>query len=181
MTRQVDGLMLAWESAQRPAGIPVARVRGRDKKAGLVFERALGGQLPKGARQGVWWGFRDQAGTGWCQTDWIVPGYQSVLVLECKLGQTWEAWKQLEGLYGPVVAKATGKSTLLVQVCKFLRPDRAAPGEIMVGDLEEALRLAKTGRRVVLHWSGLGPLVRPGTRGHGQIAGVLRPEPLGLG
>ena len=170
MTRQIEGLVRA-RISERPLGLPVSRLRGA-KREGMVFERSLEGQLPSGARNGQWWEFWDRNGLGYCQTDWVIEAQQSVLLLECKLGQHWEAWQQIEGLYGPVLAMATGKRVFGVQVCKFLRKDRASDHERLVHTLEDALEACRAGARPVLHWSGLAPLRRNPPVSHMGVAGA---------
>lgn len=165
MSRRVIGLELA-ERSVRPAGLPkFNRPRGA-KKLGVAFERSLGPKLPPGAKSGLWWRFVDRQGPGICQTDWVIEGARATLVLECKLGQHWEAWDQLEGLYGPVLQLALGKPVVGIQVCKFLRPEFRRPGEQVCHRLEEGIELARAGVRPLLHWSGLGPLFGTVTRSH---------------
>jgi hypothetical protein len=158
MSRQVQGLRLAWRT-ERPPGLPKFNKPRGAKRDGVLYERAVGAALPAGALGALWWRFEDQNGTGVCQTDWIIAGARSVLVLECKLGQHWEAWKQLEDLYCLVVGRALGLPVIGVQVCKFLRREYKTPGEVLVTDLAEAIAVARAGvARPVLHWSGLGPI-----------------------
>lgn len=171
MTRVIEGLQLAWRLGERPPGLPVNRPRG-SKRDGLGFERAVGEALPSGGIGGAWWAFRDSNGNGVCQTDWLLEGKRSVLVIECKLGQHWEAWRQIEKLYSPVVGRALGKPVFGVQVCKILRRDFRSPGEVLVHDLEGAIAVARTGRRPLLHWSGLGPLIAGNAKGHGILDGA---------
>lgn len=170
MTRIIDGLLRAWPS-EAPRNLPKDRLRGAKAK-GMTFERSVGRELGQGALGALWWQFLDRRGPGCCQTDWIIEGRRGVLVLECKLGQNWEAWKQLEGLYAPVVGKASGKEVLGIQVCRYLRKEFSVEREEIVLYLEDAISAARCGLRPVLHWSGLGPLRRPSRSAPGDRAVV---------
>jgi hypothetical protein len=152
VTRRIQGLEWARQLTERPAGIPVGHPRGR-KAAGVRYERLVAAAIA-GAQAGCWWEFRDQVGVGVCQTDLLLVGKSSALVLECKYTCTPDAWVQLEQLYGPVVSRALGLPVLLVQVCKVLTPKA---GEV-ARELPEAIASARSGRRVVLHWPGVGRL-----------------------
>ena len=152
MTRCVKGLEWAQQLLERPRGIPIGRPRGR-KAAGVRYERLVAAAVA-GAQASLWWEFRDRAGPGVCQTDLLLVGKRSALVLECKYTCTDAAWVQLEQLYGPVVGRALGLPVLLVQVCKVLTPEA---GDV-TSDLAEAVEFARRGRRPVLHWCGVGRL-----------------------
>jgi hypothetical protein len=106
------------------------------------------------ARHGLWWEFEDASGWRCCQTDLVLMGARSTLVLEVKYSYTPEAWEQLEKLYSPVLRIALGLPVLGVQICKNLR-DWKGP---VVSDLKSAISLAKQEGFVLLHWTGIGPL-----------------------
>lgn len=139
----------------RPAGIPIGRPRGA-KAAGLRYERALGAALGPGAAHGVWWEYASGGARRFCQTDFVILGAYEALILESKYTWRPDAWDQLE-LYKAVLARALGLRPLGVQVCKVLLPAAAS----VTGDLAEALALARAGGQPVLHWLGVGPLLRP--------------------
>lgn len=155
MTRRIEGLRWA-RKAERPPGFAGGRVRLRGwKQQGVLYEKAVAGALPE-AEKGTWWEFEDQNGLGWCQTDLILVGTRSVLVLECKLSATADAWVQLEGLYQPVVRVALGLEVVGMQVAKVIRPGMV-PG-VVVGDLVSGMEVVRSGRRPLVHWKGLAPL-----------------------
>lgn len=67
-----------------------------------------------------WYEFTDARGHGYCQTDHIVEFDHCIVVFESKLTQTFDAIKQINGLYRPVVELALKKPVIGVQVCKNL-------------------------------------------------------------
>ena len=147
--RWVRGLVEASEGLG--PGWGAGRPRGA-KRLGCLYERRLGEALPS-FRRGVWWRFVDSAGPGWCQTDLVLVGRQSVLVLEAKLSWVEEGHTQLEELYKPVVGMALGMEVLGVLVTGRLRPGMPR-GVQVVGDLSGAVESARAGKRTVLHWLG---------------------------
>jgi len=162
MSRRVSQLEWAARLEERPKNIPVGRPRGA-KLEGCRYERRVAAALSF-AEAGAWWQFRDRDGPGVCQTDLVIHGMRSNLVLEVKYGWTAEAWEQLEGLYLPVLALALKKPTIGVQICRVLRD---GCDDEVVSCLQEAIDLAKRGRRVTLHWAEAAPLwprISPGRR-----------------
>lgn len=156
MTREVRGLRWA-RACARPGCIPVGRPRGVKAK-GLVYERQVAGAVP-GAIHGQWYEFEDANGPGWCQVDLMFPhpgGLPAFVLLECKLTWTPEAFRQLRGLYIPVVEAASGHHALGLQVCRNLVPGLTS---VVVGNLERGVQIALTGREVCWHW--LGAPIRP--------------------
>lgn len=151
MIRRVEGLRWARASESGPR-LPAARPRGA-KAAGLRYERALARALP-GWKHGQWWEFEDRRGHGWGQTDLFAAVGPAVVLMEAKYTYTREAWEQLEGLYGPVVEEALGRRVVGIEVCRALTP--LVEDCEVTGELGEAIRLALRGRRVVLHWLGMG-------------------------
>lgn len=168
--RDVVGLEWA-RRCSRPSFIGKSRPRGA-KLQGLRYERILGKALPA-AECGQWFEFRDRQGLGWCQTDLLLVVPSGVLVLEAKYSWVPEGHRQV-GQYLPIVSKALGLPACGAVVCKVLRAGMP-PGVQVVGDLPSALRLARSGAPVVLHWLGIGMLWPPsaGTEGsHTGNAGV---------
>lgn len=156
MHRVIEGLRWAEARESGPWGSKGSRPRGA-KALGVAYEKALAKALPDATR-GAWWEFEDANGGGWCQTDLLLVGSGSVLVLEAKLSWVMQGHSQIELLYKPVLEMALGKPVLGVVVCKALRS--GMPGSVtVVGDLPSALALARAGRRPVLHWIGSGPLL----------------------
>ena len=157
MIRRIEGLRWAKPSESGPR-LPTSRAKGA-KAAGLRYERALARALsPQGWCHGQWWEFEDRRGHGWGQTDlWkgVISHIGGVVVLlEAKYTYTRDGWEQLDGLYKPVVEMATGRRVVGVEVCKALTP-QVEECEV-TGELGEAIRLAVAGKRVVLHWLGMG-------------------------
>lgn len=173
MSRVISGLEWAGRfEGKWPEGIPHVRARGV-KALGVRYEAAVAHQLP-GAERGVWWRFCDSNGPGICQTDVLVLGQEFALVLECK--HTWkqEGHDQLQYLYIPVVAKATGLRTIGIQVCKNINwAARRTENE-----LEAAIGVAKQHGLATLHWRGVTPLLRTSRApAHGGLAFAPAPAP----
>jgi hypothetical protein len=159
VTHRVQGLLWAAEQAEGPYG-RTRRAAGA-KADGLRYEsaacKAIGGEAA------LWWKFIDRHGSHWCQTDLLVRGKGTSLVLEIKLTWTWKAWVQLEELYRPVVEAALGKPMLGVQVCKNITSE-ARDSSLIVHNLHDAVVAAKQGKRVTLHWSGVAGTLQPPAR-----------------
>lgn len=156
--RQISGLKWA-ERAERAVHGRPRGLKGA-KGMGLAYERLLANALP-GGEAGVWWKYEDKNGWGACQTDLVLVGMRSVLVLEAKYTWTEDAFAQLEGLYRPVVEMAAGKPVICVQVCRNLRAESGLG--LVFGDLAEAVKAAKqSGVLVTLHWRGTRPLYTQG-------------------
>jgi hypothetical protein len=164
--RQIVGLRWVKGLAGRPGFIPESRPRGV-KALGKRFEDAVEGEI--GGVRGQWFEFEDANGLGWCQTDFILRRGDLLVVLECKHTWTPDGFRQLHGLYLPVVERWSGREVLGIQVCK-----RLVPGDLglIFGELEDAVRWAKLSSpkgRVVWHCvggahkraSGIGALPRP--------------------
>ena len=158
MSRQLRGLRWA-KLAERPGGIPKSRPRGA-KARGLAYEAELASQLPE-ARHGQWFEFEDSAGRGWCQVDLLIPRSRLVVVMEVKLTWTPEAFRQLSGLYLPIVRKVWGCEAVGLQVCRNLVPGLSS---VVVGDLERGVEQAARGREVCWHWLGSGRRPRKPSR-----------------
>lgn len=164
MSRRIVGLVWARRAERVPSfATGVRRPRGA-KREGLLYERLLADALPE-AEHGIWWEFQDQNGPGWCQTDLVLVGARSVLVLECKYSATDEAWGQIEHLYRPVLERALGQEVLGVQVARNLY-GKPQPGIQICHTLVEAISIARNARRPLLHWKGLGPVWGDGAVPH---------------
>lgn len=150
MSRVVRGLYHAERLAKRPSFIPQGRPRGA-AAAGIRYEKAFGKALGSLATRGVWFGFKDSGGDGWCQVDYLIEMTTVVAILECKYTWTPAAYAQTELLYRPVVTEALKKPVLTVQVCKRLIPEASERTKI-TGNLGNALVIARSGALVTLHW-----------------------------
>lgn len=146
MHRVISGLKWARALDERPASIPVGRARGA-KRHGVKYERDFAKALPA-ATHGQWFEFWDANGRGFCQADFLLRVGEIIVVLECKYTWVPGAKFQISQLYAPVVQAAFGAKTVGIVVCKHLVPEapKSVPG------LEEAIRLAVSGRESVLHW-----------------------------
>jgi len=152
--RRIVRLEWAERAEAGPFGKP-KRVRGA-KAAGIRYEKLLAKALP-GAEHGVWWKFRDSNGGGYCQTDLILAKDNFALVLEAKYTWTPAGHGQIEDLYSPVLGMALARPVKGIVVCRNLLPNM--PSDIVVTtDPKAAGRMALAGLRVVLHWTGFGPL-----------------------
>lgn len=149
-SRIVRGLYHAERLAERPSFIPKGRPRGA-AAAGLRYERAFGKALGGLACRGQWFKYKDSAGDGWCEVDYLIEMATMVAILECKYTWTPAAYAQTELLYRPVVEFALKKQVLTVQVCKRLMPEASEKTKI-TGNLGNALILARSGSLVTLHW-----------------------------
>ena len=86
--RVVAGLRYA-VPCERPEFIPKSRPRG-SKGDGLRFERRVVKAIA-GAKHSPWFLYIDQNGEGWCNPDLLLEIPQGIVVLECKLTDTWQA------------------------------------------------------------------------------------------
>jgi len=154
MSRRIEGLLWA-RPAQRPAGMPFGRPRGA-KAQGLRYERLLAQALPS-AKHGQWFEFEDANGRGVCQTDLLLGRNGRCVVLECKYTWTPDGHQQLERLYLPVVQMALQRPVVGVVAAKKLV--MGLPVQV-ASDLDEAMRIAMEGRRVVWHWTGVPVMAR---------------------
>jgi hypothetical protein len=148
--RRVIGLQEA-RSCKRPPWIPHGRPRLLAKKLGIIYENRVAKALP-GAIHGQWFEFWDLNGHGFCQVDFLMlPKGGNLTVFECKLTDCLEAEQQLEGLYLPVVAKATGMKARGAVIAKNL----TIQSNRVTQSLKEALDFASFGPPFpVLHWIG---------------------------
>jgi len=105
------------------------KLKGKRAK-GLSYERLVGktlgrwkdeGSLDCKIHLGRWFYFIDKNGHGWCQPDIYLEFKDCIILIECKLTQTENAFLQMKELYVPVLQKVHGKPVYTVQVCKILR------------------------------------------------------------
>lgn len=178
MTRVIDGLV--WARTCQPPPMFAGKRRSRGAKAqGLRYERALAKALPT-AVHGQWFEFKDRRGAGWCQPDLLLAVAGGLLVLEAKYTWILEGHLQIEKLYRPVVAKASGKRVFGLVVCKVLVPEALDSGAVITGDWQKAVDIATAGGRVVLQWLPKAPLAPSCAIRPRVTAAPLAPETLGL-
>lgn len=151
MSREIRGLIWA-KACNRPSCIPKSRPKGK-KAAGLRYERELAKVL-KGGVHGQWFEFEDSNGHGWCQPDLFFEREGKIWVLEAKYTWTEAAYRQIEGLYVPVLSAALRKQVRGIQVCKVLRPESTR--DLICRSLGEAIEGSAQSKRVCLHWLGVG-------------------------
>jgi hypothetical protein len=72
---------------------------------------------------GSWYKYKDNAGLGYCQTDFELHLDEYIIVLECKLTQTNKAKLQLLYLYKPILEWFFEKEIILVQVCRTMKTE----------------------------------------------------------
>ncbi len=119
----------------------------------MRYERAIEANLAGWARRGQWFYFSDSGGPGYCQLDFLHTLSDPHIVLEAKYTWTPEAHEQLHFLYLPIVQRALNCEARGVVVCKKLTA--AIPSYYkVVGELFEAIKLARESENVVLHWLG---------------------------
>ena len=156
MTRKVFQLEYA-APCLRPSCIPQGRAKGT-KAVGLRYERAVGEAVRSKPYiiLGPWFEFRDANGWGCCQPDFIIerPERGDFVVMECKLTENEAAYKQLNGLYLPVVAMAYLGATCGAIVTRHLtrntRPDR------IFDSFDEMLAAASPPGIPIWHYLGRG-------------------------
>lgn len=87
---------------------------------GLAYERRFGRWIAEKLpiRSGEWFAFEDVNGPGLAQPDHFAVLPDKILLFECKLTQTPEAWRQIRGLYGPILSFYFGLPVEGVQVCR---------------------------------------------------------------
>jgi hypothetical protein len=139
MSYELRGLVACSPLPQRPAFIPQPRRKRGAKGLGLTFEKRVGLILARfypEVHSGVWFEFQDMRRRGVCQPDHYVVLANYVLLVECKLSETEDAWTQME-LYAPILEHHFGRPVARVQACKYLRsrrrtidrPHQALPGQ----------------------------------------------------
>lgn len=126
-----------------PSAVPQARRLRGARAAGVAYERKFGRFLAKlfpAVESGRWIRFADQKGLGLAQPDHFVPLASGVILFECKLSETPQAWSQL-AFYSELLASCFGLPVIEVQVCKHLTVTRDPVRDI------RAVR-----HRSVMHW-----------------------------
>ena len=167
MTREIQDLRFVKVLRERPSCIPKGRPRGA-KAAGVRYEEALAASSAFAeASHGVWLEFGDARGHGFAQVDFVFATDEAIVVAEAKLTWTPAAYPQLRKLYFPLLAKFTTLPVGGIVVCQNLTRD--TPRRDVVGDLSEALRMARSDplRIPVLHLPMLAkatPSRRPKSR-----------------
>jgi len=159
MHRSIFNLRWAQCAEKGPFDKP-RRITGR-KRAGLKYEADLAKRLPQ-AIHGQWINFQDKNGPGWAQPDFLVEFAFSdaMLILETKYTWVADAYGQIENLYKPLVEHIWRKPAFGIVVAKVLTPDcKALP---VYHSLDEAaLAACGSGKTVLWHWIGSGPLFSP--------------------
>lgn len=121
--RQVLGLTAVEFLARRPDCIPRARNLRSAQRQGLAYEKKFGRWLALqglSPRSGQWLRFYDAQGSGLAQPDHFLILPRGVVLFECKLSESPEAWPQL-AFYSVLLSRALSLPVLEVQVCKNLR------------------------------------------------------------
>lgn len=96
-----------------------------------------------------WFLYKDAQGVSYCQPDYFIVRDDLVLLVECKLSQTDEAFQQMASLYVPVLRYRYERPIVTVLACKYLRFDPIAP----ISDLWEAWEHPRQGN---LTWHYIG-------------------------
>lgn len=121
--RVVVGLRRVQALASRPSYIPKSRRLRGSKAQGLTYEKKIGKRLAAvwpGVHSGQWFEFEDANGHGCCQTDHFVVLEHHILLVECKLTETWVGFSQIDLLYRPVLEKFFGLPVIGVMACRHL-------------------------------------------------------------
>ena len=161
MTRVVKGINYA-KCCDRPKGIPQSRPRGSTAKAqGLRYERPVGKALGPLVLEGQWFEYEDSFGPGVCQTDFLLLCRDYCCVIESKYTWVAEGHFQVECLYLPVVEEVWKRPTFGFVVCKRLTNEIKRANVEVTTDLAVAIDGAARGKRMVLHWIGVGSLALP--------------------
>ncbi len=154
MSRKISGKLLWAKRLKEKPGFLPAVGGTKTQRLGRRFENSIQRALPLAVR-GIWWEYCDFSGIRYCQTDFLIFGKKSILVLEAKNTYSEEAWEQLENLYLPVVSRAEGRSAYGVQICRRLVAGVAQKAQNSLNDA--FIDAVHTGRGL-LHWTGVGPL-----------------------
>lgn len=160
--REVKGITFA-APCLRPSFIPLQKSRKGSKGAGLRYEKLVAKAIPNSVL-GQWFHYIDANGAGWCQPDVLVLGRKRVLVLECKLTLTSEAFRQLQLLYFPVLRQAYPEREIIGGVvCKNLTPE--VDFSLLFESIPELIAkyptLDSPSAIPVVHWLGSSPLAGP--------------------
>lgn len=131
--RSARGCTEAW-FAQPPAFTRKQRLRG-SQRAGLTFEKKVGEMLSEKFGDRViadcWIGYDDMVfGERICSPDYLVIDVVRglITIVECKLTHTKDAWRQINDVYFPVVARLfPGFDIRGIEVCKNFEMSREYP------------------------------------------------------
>jgi hypothetical protein len=121
--RKIVGLTSAVPLTMRPSHLPPLRRRGGSKAKGLTYEKMVGRWLKRNGFapiSGQWFSFRDSGGYGCAQTDHLLFLADQLVVIECKLTETWVGFSQIDFLYRPLLAHIYGLPVTGVMACKHL-------------------------------------------------------------
>jgi hypothetical protein len=133
-SRVIDGLKWVALADRNPYPGP-RRLRGSNAQ-GIAFQNKLGLFLEQKIREGhlvgklysdLWLMFEDRNGSGYAQPDHFILQKEQIILLECKLSQNSVAWKQIEGLYKPLLSHIFQRPVIGIQAFKRMRydePDR---------------------------------------------------------
>lgn len=133
---------------------PVRRVRGA-LRAGLKYERDCAKALPT-AIHGSWFKYWDEREKShFCSPDLLFRmGRSEIVVIECKLSITVEAWEQIE-LYRKVVELVYGVETKGLVLTKHL-----SPSTNLTRVFESIPAAVASGKwHPIVHWLGKTPLL----------------------
>ena len=133
---------LGWVQPKPVGPWPEKKRRGRGSKAkGHKFEADCRRLLERHWQEadimsGQWFKFGDDTGEHWAQPDYYIVLETEILLFECKLTQTSDAWRQLEHLYKPLLEFYYELPVVCVQLCRNLLED---DGTIIsrAGDIED--------------------------------------------
>lgn len=101
-------------------------------------------------RSDVWFGYADEAGTGFAEIDHLIFHRRGIIIVECKLTQTPNAEAQIKELYRPLVQMVfPGVLVQGVQICKNIWHEPALP----VNSLREVVA---SGSEDIHTWHHLG-------------------------
>lgn len=154
--RVVAGLLSA-TPCTRPSNLPVAHLRGT-KRMGMKYEqdfaKAIQQRYPN-ALLGQWFNFRDDNGSGYCQSDIIVKLPSECIIFECKLTDCEKGRSQLSRLYRPVVERCWGLPTRCMVVTRHLSGETRL--ELVTDQLAQALAFSREAIPT-LHWRERNPL-----------------------
>jgi hypothetical protein len=110
---------------------PNAKGRTPAQKSGLRYEKRVAEKLERtfGARfqREPCYRYETRSGGGRCYPDGVICFGDRLLIVEIKLSHCLGAWKQLRGLYQPVVALAHGLPTEVAEISRSYDPDVALP------------------------------------------------------
>jgi len=168
--REIQGLKWVRVLDGRPEGLPESRPRGAKAK-GVAFESAVA--QAEGfvrARHGIWLEYADANGGGFAQPDFVFVQDGGLIVAEVKLTWRVEAYRQLRGLYWPLLRLLAGVPIGGIVVCRGLTQE--TPKGHVVDDLTTALALARSEPGVVpvLHLPFVGESRRSSRRGRSPSA-----------